>query len=36
MLNPLNRDMFHQTFLETPEFLDVRGDKEFLKVLGQN
>ena len=35
-LNPLNRDMFHQTFLETPEFSDVRGDKEFLKVLGQN
>ncbi|MYC76981.1 hypothetical protein F4X10_14545 [Candidatus Poribacteria bacterium] len=36
MLNPLNRDMFHQTFLETPEFSDVKDDKEFLKVLGQN
>ena len=35
MLNPLNRDMFHQTFLETPEFSDVKDDKEFLKVLGQ-
>ena len=35
MLNPLNRDMFHQTFLETPEFSDVRDDKEFLKILRQ-
>ena len=35
MLNPLNRGMFHQTFLETPEFSDVKDDKEFLKVLGQ-
>ena len=35
MLNPLNRDMFHQTFLETPEFSDVKDDRAFLKVLGQ-
>ena len=35
VLNPLNRDMYHQTFLETPEFSDVKDDKEFLKVLGQ-
>ena len=35
MLNSLNRGMFHQTFLETPEFSDVKDDKEFLKVLGQ-
>lgn len=34
-LNPLNRDMFHQTFLETPEFSDVKDDKEFLRVLGR-
>ena len=35
MLNPLNRDMYYQTFLETPEFSDIKDDKEFLKVLGQ-
>ncbi len=35
MLNPLNRDMYYQTFLETPEFSDVKEDSEFLKVLGQ-
>ena len=35
VLNSLNRDMYHQTFLETPEFSDVKDDKEFLKVLGQ-
>ena len=34
-LNPLNRDMYYPTFLETPEFLDVRNDKEFLRALGQ-
>ena len=34
-LNPLNRDMYYSTFLETPEFSDVREDREFLKVLGQ-
>ena len=35
VLNSLNRNMYHQTFLETPEFLDAKDDKEFLKVLGQ-
>ena len=35
MLNPLNRDMFHQTFLETPEFSDVKDDETFLRALGQ-
>ena len=35
MLNPLNRDMFHQTFLETSEFSDVKDDREFLEALGQ-
>ena len=35
VLNNLNRDMFYQTFLETPEFSDVKHDKAFLKVLGQ-
>ena len=35
MLNPLNRDMYYQTFLETPEFSNVKDDKAFLKVLGQ-
>ncbi len=35
MLNPLNRGLFYQSFLETPEFSDVKDDKAFLKVLGQ-
>ena len=35
VLNPLNRDMYYQTFLETPEFSDVKDDEAFLKVLGQ-
>ena len=35
VLNDLNRDMYYQTFLETPEFSDVKDDKAFLKVLGQ-
>ena len=35
VLNNLNRDMYYQTFLETPEFSDVKNDKAFLKVLGQ-
>ena len=35
MLNPLNRNMYYQTFLETPEFSEVKEDSEFLKVLGQ-
>ena len=30
-----NRDMYYSNFLETPEFSDVKDDKEFLKVLGQ-
>ena len=29
------RDSYYPTFLETPEFSDVKDDKEFLKVLGQ-
>ena len=33
--NPWNRDPFLRSFLETPEFSDVKDDKEFLKVLGQ-
>jgi hypothetical protein len=33
--NPLNRGRYYQFFLETPEFSDVRRDKEFLKVLGK-
>ena len=34
VLNP-NRDMYYSNFLETPEFSDVKDDKEFLKALGQ-
>ena len=30
-----NRGKYYQTFLETPEFTDVKDDPEFLKVLGQ-
>ena len=30
-----NRDGYYETFLETPEFSDVKDDKEFLQVLGQ-
>ena len=29
------RDSYYPTFLETPEFSDVKDDAEFLKVLGQ-
>ena len=29
------RDSYYLTLLETPEFSDVKDDKEFLKVLGQ-
>ena len=29
------RDSYYPTFLETPEFSDVKDDPEFLKVLGQ-
>ena len=35
VVNPYNRDTYYSTFLETPEFSDVRDDPEFLKVLGQ-
>ena len=31
-----NRDWYYETFLETPEFSDVKDDKAFLKVLGQS
>ena len=30
-----NQDRYYKDFLETPEFSDVKDDKEFLKVLGQ-
>ena len=30
-----HQDTYYPTFLETPEFLDVKDDPEFLKVLGQ-
>ncbi|MDE0635709.1 MAG: RNA polymerase sigma factor [Candidatus Poribacteria bacterium] len=29
------QDSYYPTFLKTPEFSDVKGDPEFLKVLGQ-
>ena len=35
VLNDLNRDMYYPTFLETPEFSNVKDDKEFLKILEQ-
>ena len=35
VVNPYNRDTYYSTFLETPEFSDVKDDKAFLKVLGQ-
>ncbi len=31
---PDNWDTYYPTFLETPEFSDVKDDKEFLKVIG--
>ena len=31
----INRGRYYPTFLETPEFSDVKDDKAFLKVLGQ-
>ena len=34
--NPYNQDTYYPTFLETPEFSDVKDDEAFLKVLGQN
>lgn len=30
-----NRDRNYEAFLETPEFSDVKDDKEFLQILGQ-
>ena len=35
VVTPYNQDTYYPTFLETPEFSDVRDDPEFLKVLGQ-
>ena len=35
VVNPYNQDTYYPAFLETPEFSDVKNDKEFLKVLGQ-
>ena len=36
VVNPYNYlDTYYPTFLETPEFSDVKDDEEFLKVLGQ-
>ena len=36
VLNSYNyQDTYYPTFLETPEFSDVKDDEEFLKVLGQ-
>ncbi len=35
VVNWYNRDTYYPTFLETPEFSDVKDDPEFLKVLGQ-
>ena len=35
VVNSYNQDTYYPTFLETPEFSDVKDDPEFLKVLGQ-
>ena len=35
VLNSYNQDTYYPTFLETPEFSDVKDDKAFLEVLGQ-
>ena len=35
VVTPYNRDTYYPTFLETPEFSDVKDDEAFLKVLGQ-
>ena len=35
VVNPYNQDTYYPTFLETPEFSDVKDDEAFLKVLGQ-
>ncbi|MDE0553800.1 MAG: hypothetical protein OXI24_06275, partial [Candidatus Poribacteria bacterium] len=35
VVTPYNRDTYYPTFLETPEFSDVKDDEAFLKALGQ-
>ncbi len=35
VLNSWNRGTYYHTFLGTPEFADVRDDREFLQILGQ-
>ena len=35
VLSSYNQDTYYPTFLETPEFSDVKDDEAFLKVLGQ-
>ncbi len=35
VVDPYNQDTYYPTFLETPEFSDVKDDEAFLKVLGQ-
>ena len=35
VLSSYNQDTYYPTFLETPEFSDVKDDKAFLEVLGQ-
>ena len=35
VVTPYNQDTYYPTFLETPEFSDVKDDPEFLKVLRQ-
>ena len=34
VLNYWNQDRYYPAFIETPEFADVKDDKEFLRVLG--
>ena len=34
VLNYWNQDRYYPAFIETPEFVDVKDDKEFLRVLG--
>ena len=35
LVNRYSQDTYYPTFLETPEFSDVKDDEAFLKVLGQ-
>ena len=35
VVNPYNQGTYYPTFLETPEFSDVKDDEAFLRVLGQ-